>query len=246
MKSKLKSEFIARWQKKKNQNSFNFLVLDVNPNTGKKNIKTKLGDKDLHIMSNDFDISVSNECCNYLKKKPFKDWQKEHGINAYFTGVRMSEGGARELSARKRLLNGGKLCTATKGNTIIKMPIIDWTDEDVEEFIKRYNVPLSRAYTEYGMKRTGCMGCPYARELAQNLEVLYKYEPNRYKASMFWLKDVYIAQNVILPFDKDYERDRKEKWNNSYYKMRYEMIKKYRPEKLEKFNNVQTKIDDYF
>ena len=36
MKSKLKSEFIARWQKKKNQNSFNFLVLDVNPNTGKK------------------------------------------------------------------------------------------------------------------------------------------------------------------------------------------------------------------
>lgn len=157
----------------------------------------------------------------------------------------MSEGGARELSARKRLLNGGKLCTATKGNTIIKMPIIDWTDEDVEEFIKRYNVPLSRAYTEYGMKRTGCMGCPYARELAQNLEVLYKYEPNRYKASMFWLKDVYIAQNVILPFDKDYERDRKEKWNNSYYKMRYEMIKKYRPEKLKKFNDVQTKIDDY-
>ena len=52
------------------------------------------------------------------------------------------------------------------------------------------------------------MGCPYARGVAVNLEYLFYHEPNRYKASMHWMKDVYIAQNVVLPFDKAYERER--------------------------------------
>ena len=46
---------------------------------------------------------------------------------------------------------------------------------------------------------------------------------------MFWLKDVYIAQNVVLPFDKEYEKERVEKWKE-YEPMRYEMLKKYRPD----------------
>jgi len=41
-----------------------------------------------------------------------------------------------------------------------------------------------------------------------DLKYLYFHEPNRYKASMFWLKDVYIAQDVRLPFDEAYERER--------------------------------------
>ena len=46
---------------------------------------------------------------------------------------------------------------------------------------------------------------------------------------MHWLKDVYIAQNVKLPFDEQYEKDREEKWNQSYTNMRNEMLLKYRP-----------------
>ena len=52
------------------------------------------------------------------------------------------------------------------------------------------------------------MACPFARDVDNDLKYLYFHEPNRYKASMFWLKDVYIAQNVVLPFDEDYERER--------------------------------------
>ena len=78
------------------------------------------------------------------------------------------------------------------------------------------------------------MGCPYSRDLKNNLEVLYRYEPNRYKASMYYLKDVYIAQNIRLPFDEKYENERKEKWleDGGYFDIRLEMIKKYRPEKI--------------
>lgn len=111
---------------------------------------------------------------------------------------------------------------------IVKQPIVDWTDDDVDQFIEYYKVPLSRAYTEYGMDRTGCMGCPFSKYIKENLEVLYKYEPNRYKASMFWLKDVYIAQNVELPFDEAYEEEREKKWHETYHEMRERMLAQHR------------------
>ena len=42
-------------------------------------------------------------------------------------------------------------------------PIIDWTDEDVWEFIHEYNVPYCSLYDE-GFTRLGCIGCPMARK----------------------------------------------------------------------------------
>lgn len=243
MKSKIKSDFISRYQKKNNMNAFKYLIYGQS-STGKKYIKTKIADKDLHILSKDFDISVSNNCCEFLKKRPSMDFAKENDMKGQITGIRTSEGGVRELSTIKRLKDGGKLCTAKKGDLTVKMPIIDWTDDDIEQFIDLYNVPLSKAYTEYGMDRTGCIGCPFSRELKENLKVLYNYEPNRYKASMFWLKDVYIAQNVILPFDEQYEVERKKKWSKDYERMRYEMLKKYRPDVAERYNSNQATIDE--
>ena len=46
---------------------------------------------------------------------------------------------------------------------------------------------------------------------------------------MHWLKDVYIAQNVVLPFDTAYEREREREWHLRYEPMRQEMLRKYRP-----------------
>ncbi|MCR0181015.1 hypothetical protein MKC69_21795, partial [[Clostridium] innocuum] len=58
-------------------------------------------------------------------------------------------------------------------------------------------------------------------------------------AAMYWLKDVYIAQGVSLPFDPVYEAERLKKWNDMYYKMRYEMLLKYRPLSAKKYENEQ-------
>ena len=38
-------------------------------------------------------------------------------------------------------------------------PIIDWTDDEVWEFIHKYNVPYCELYDK-GEKRIGCIGCP--------------------------------------------------------------------------------------
>lgn len=48
-------------------------------------------------------------------------------------------------------------------------PIIDWTDDDVWEFIEEYKVRYCSLYDE-GFKRLGCIGCPLAGAKAQTRE----------------------------------------------------------------------------
>ena len=42
-------------------------------------------------------------------------------------------------------------------------PIIDWSDDEVWEFIKEYKLPYCKLYDE-GWKRLGCIGCPMANQ----------------------------------------------------------------------------------
>ena len=207
LKSKMKSKDLHQFHYGKRSEALLLLLLG-RCTTGKQSAKHRIGDKDMHMLHNDFPIKASNKCCDWMKKKPFEKYAKDHGMLGTYQGVRISEGGARDSAANVRIRSGGKLCTWMKNGVIQKAPIIDWSNEEVEEFIQKYNVPLSKAYTEYGFERTGCMACPYALSVDKDLEYLYFHEPNRYKAAMHWLKDVYIAQNVILPFDESYERER--------------------------------------
>lgn len=248
MKSKMKSEFINRWQNgSRSESTMDYLVYGKNPNTGKQFSRTKLADKDFHMLHPCFEIKASQKCCDYMKKKPAKYYEQKNNIDGKIVGIRAGEGGARQMALMKRMKNGGKLCTYYNGKTLVKAPIIDWTDDDIEKFVKKYNVPLSKAYTEYGMTRTGCYGCPYSLDLKSNLKILYDYEPNRYKSAMFFLKDVYIAQNVKLPFDTEYEREREHKWKTEYLQMRNEMLKEYRPKSsiLKKYGNIQFDIFEF-
>lgn len=227
--SKLKSEELHRWQNQnRTQNLYRSLVIGKTLK-GKNASKTKIADKYMHMLSDEFSISISQKCCDYLKKKPFRKYTKYGDYKGQIIGIRMNEGGVRESVVQKRLLNGGKLCTYYQHGMIMKAPVIDWTDEDMEKFIEKYGVPLSDAYTKYGFRRTGCMCCPYSQNLINDLKYLYYHEHNRYIASMHWLKDVYIAQNVKLPFDESYERERERMWQEVYEPMRQEMLRKYRP-----------------
>lgn len=52
-----------------------------------------------------------------------------------------------------------ELCYRT--NKTLVNPIIDWSDEDVWEFIRTENIPYCKLYDE-GWERLGCIGCPLA------------------------------------------------------------------------------------
>lgn len=206
--SKLRSQYLNRWQRGMRTEGVMLNFIQGLSRNGHKAYRIVLADKNMHMLHENFKITASEKCCTYMKKKPFHEYAKQNNMKGYATGLRADEGGVRMMVAHIKERENKRICTAISDGVIQKAPIIDWTDSDVEEFIKRYNVPLSKAYTEYGFDRTGCMACPYSKKVSHDLEYLYKYEPNRYKAAMYWLKDVYIAQDVRLPFDEAYERER--------------------------------------
>ena len=229
VRSKLKSEFLQRYHHStRTRNVMQNLVIGVS-NSGKVATRSKLADRDMHMLHDNFPINASNKCCSIMKKKPMTKYARDTGAKGFMVGIRMGEGGARELNTIHHS-DKAKICTSISRGYIKKAVIIDWSEEEVNEFIDKYNVPLSEAYTKYGFTRTGCCACPYARDVSRNLEYLFKYEPNRYKAMMHWLKDVYIAQGVVLPFDKQYEKERHQTWQAIYEPMRQEVLRKYRPE----------------
>lgn len=248
--SKTKSEHLSRMQRNRENGfpdgrikSFGYLVGVPKDFRG-----CTLGDKHIHMISTDFDIRISNKCCDFLKKKPNAVYRKQHNIEGYFTGERMAEGSAREKNFVKKLASGQNICTAYQDNVTKKMPIVDWDDETLEAFIEQYNVPLSQAYTIYGLKRTGCYLCPFSPRIQHDLEVTCQYEPKKYRAALGFLKDVYIAQGVELPFDEEYMAEFRKTFPK-YEAMRAEMLRKYRPNSrlLKKYDaaHEQISFEDY-
>lgn len=65
--------------------------------------------------------------------------------------------------------------TCYKRRKTVLNPIIDWTDEEVWEFIKEYNIPYCELYDK-GFKRIGCIGCPMGTNQLIELELYPKYK----------------------------------------------------------------------
>ena len=83
-------------------------------------------------------------------------------------------------------------------------PIIDWTDEDVWEFLHHYGCKSNPLY-ECGNKRVGCIGCPLAVSKARYSDF------QRYPK----FKDNYIrAFDKMLKARKERGLENKIKWQS--------------------------------
>ena len=133
-------------------------------------------------MNNNPKFNISNKCCKYAKKDILKDLLKQ-GYDLNISGIRRSEGGARSTAY--------KSCFDTQGNYDNYRPIFWFTDKDKLEYRKLFNVNNSKCYTVYGLKRTGCVGCPFGKNYKEELEIIKKYEPKLYKAVTNLFKDSY-------------------------------------------------------
>ena len=67
-----------------------------------------------------------------------------------------------------------------KRKTVLN-PIINWSDDDVWEFIHQYKIPYCNLYDK-GHKRLGCIGCPMNPAAAADLSAYPKYKANYFKA----------------------------------------------------------------
>ena len=62
-------------------------------------------------------------------------------------------------------------------------PIVDWTDEEVWEYIHQQNLPYCELYDQ-GYTRIGCIGCPLkgAEKMKRDFERYPKYRDNYIRA----------------------------------------------------------------
>ena len=141
------------------------------------------------MIENPPDFKISNVCCKYAKKDVIHKLLKENGYELNISGVRKAEGGLRT--------NAYKSCFDEVGDTFDNYrPLFWYTNSDKEDYEDAYNIIHSKCYTEYGLKRTGCAGCPFGRDFEQELKVIEQYEPKLFKA----------VNNI---FGKSYEYTRK-------------------------------------
>lgn len=117
----------------RNSNMFNLYNTGYNMN-GQYGQRWKLAEKWRGLV--DADVKISEACCDHLKKEPLDTYAKESG-RVPFTGMMISEGGAREKLTQ---------CNAYDSAKPKSSPMLFWNSDDVDEYIKRYNVAICDVY----------------------------------------------------------------------------------------------------
>lgn len=98
-------------------------------------------------------------------------------------------------------------CTGSGSPSIIQLkPIVDWSDEEVWNYIKKYNLPINPEYAT--AKRVGCVICPKAN-IERNCNALVRYpklidaiikaRENANRSDMDW---IVTSDKVDLTSDK--------------------------------------------
>lgn len=126
-------------------------------------------------------------CCSVLKENVGRNRFIATGVRWDESSRRKNSRGVMELMHRdadKRIILMGdndekrKLFESCelKGKMTVN-PIVDWTDDDVWDYIHSERLPVNSLYCE-GWKRVGCIGCPLAKRGGRQREFMRwpKYE----------------------------------------------------------------------
>lgn len=124
----------------------------------------------------DAPFKISDECCEIMKEKPLKKFEREHKLKPII-GTMATESQRR----KKAYLQTG--CNAYSQRHKRSAPISFWTEQDVLQYIVEHNIKIPSVYGEIvkdkkgkwhttGEKRTGCMFCP----IGCHLEKVNKFQ----------------------------------------------------------------------
>lgn len=110
----------------------------------------------------DAPFEVSKQCCDVMKKRPAKKYEKETGRKA-ITGMMAAESASR---MQQWMRHGCNAFSYAKRPT--SSPMAFWTEQDVLEYLRKYNLQYASVYgdiveTPNGLKTTGCTrtGCMF-------------------------------------------------------------------------------------
>jgi 3'-phosphoadenosine 5'-phosphosulfate sulfotransferase (PAPS reductase)/FAD synthetase len=114
---------------------------------------------------------ISDKCCDHAKKDVSKSFFKEYKPDLSVNGMRRAEGG-RRVGAITSCFSAG-----AGGEPDNYRPIWFWTDEDKAIYKAWRGLRYSDCYERYGLKRTGCVGCPCNSKAEPELELVEPFEP---------------------------------------------------------------------
>ena len=159
--SKIQDEFIMRYQNgcrsaslMERVNGKTFLGKDGKMHRSSFNLNKKARE---HLLSGSLH-KVSPKCCLYLKKRPFKLYEKETGKKAIL-GVRAKESKLRTAQYKGCLHKTGRFT-----------PLWDLDNDLLDLIYAIYGIEIPKIY-EY-VDRTGCMGCPYGAKYGETVKEL--------------------------------------------------------------------------
>jgi 3'-phosphoadenosine 5'-phosphosulfate sulfotransferase (PAPS reductase)/FAD synthetase len=127
------------------------------------NIRLHGGEKGIGKISNKWQFliqapfEVSEKCCHFLKRKPFDKFHRETGL---FPIIGTMAGESR-LRLQKWMKQG---CNSFETKMVASYPLSIWTENDVWEYIRKFNLPYNPIY-DMGVKRTGCVVCGFGCHL---------------------------------------------------------------------------------
>lgn len=154
------------------------------------------------------DIPISNMCCNIIKKRPSKKYEHQTGKRPFIATL------ASESYLRKSewLKNG---CNAFDNDRPVSKPLSFWTENDILEYILKYDVPYCSVYGEIvrdvagnlrttKCDRTGCMYCMYGVHLEKppnRFQRMKETHPKQYDFCMNKLGIKEVLEYINVPYE---------------------------------------------
>lgn len=142
-------------------------------------------------------FKISSKCCDYAKKKTADRMMKGKDYDLQCIGIRKQEGGIRVSH---------KSCFSERDGINHFYPVFWLRDIDKEEYCNHYGVTHSRCYSEYGLLRTGCFGCPFGKRFEEELSAIEGYEPNLLKAANAIFGEGYEYTRKYLAFREEMKK----------------------------------------
>ena len=136
-------------------------------------------------------LSISDKCCYYAKKLPAKHFVRDNNIDLQIIGTRKAEGGIRSV---------GSACFSNGKDYDTLRPVFWFNDYDKREYQRMFHIQHSDCYSVYGLKRTGCAGCPFNRYLFTEQQLLIGHEDGLLRAAHNVFTQVYEYTKLYRSF----------------------------------------------
>lgn len=153
------------------------------------------------IIANPPTFRISSKCCTYAKKEASHHFEKGKGYDLICIGIRRAEGGIRSAVYKN--------CFSEGNNSDYFRPVFWLRDCDKEEYCRHYGITHSKCYTQYGLIRTGCFGCPFGKCIDDEISKIEKYEPNLFRAANNIFGESYDYTRRYLAFREEMKRKKK-------------------------------------